>query len=111
MGDLGVGRLLYIAASYMVRRDAALWTHARSLPEQQLALVWRGGCPTIPITGLSRGGLRMRAGSGAALKGDNATMVFLWRLGAVYAAWFERAFARGIGQIVFEFHQPQQQRD
>jgi hypothetical protein len=50
-------------------------------------------------------------GAQIALKGDNATMLFLRRLGAVCAAWFERAFARGIGQIVFEFHQPQQQRD
>jgi hypothetical protein len=30
---------------------------------------------------------------------------FRRRLDAVYGAWFERACARGIGQIVFEFHQ------
>ena len=28
--------------------------------------------------------------------------------GAVYGSWFERAFARGNHQIVFEFHQPQE---
>jgi hypothetical protein len=31
--------------------------------------------------------------------------------GAVYGSWFERAFARGNHQIVFEFHQPQEQRN
>ena len=31
--------------------------------------------------------------------------------GAVCGSWFERAFARGNHQIVFEFHQPQEQRN
>jgi hypothetical protein len=30
--------------------------------------------------------------------------------GAVCGSWFEQAFARGNRQIVFEFHQPQEQR-